>query len=100
MPPEIMFPFLKLTVSDNCKFNIPEKEASRAITATRLLMGDGRGCSLNERMAATSKITTNQKEENPSNKNIPPAKCAPMVPHRFWAVPNDPVTSQNNLSEG
>ena len=31
-----------------------------------LLIADDRGCSLNERMAVTSKMATNQKEENPS----------------------------------
>jgi hypothetical protein len=66
-----------------CKCNMPEKEMSNTRVVTTLLIVDGSGFSINDRVPMTTKITTSQKDEYPRTEDKPPAKCAPRVPKRF-----------------
>lgn len=69
-PPAI----LGLATEARCRCNIPEKEVSKTRVVITLLMVDGRGFSINERVPITTKMTSSQKDEYPSTENRPPAR--------------------------
>lgn len=83
-----------------CKPRIPEKEKMRNRLARILFCGDEKVWPRKERKAMLRKMATNQNEEKPRRKNIPPARWAPTVPKRLWASPARPDLSQNRGSAG
>lgn len=70
-PPAIILGF---ATEARCRCSIPEKEVSKTSVVITLRTVDGRGFSINERVPITTKMTTSQKDENPSTENNPPAR--------------------------
>ena len=83
-----------------CKPRIPENEKMRNRLAIMLFLGDEKVWFRKERKAKLRKMATSQNEEKPSRKKIPPARWAPTVPKRLWALVAPPDLSQNRGSAG
>lgn len=65
-----------------------------------LLTGDDGARPLNAMRDRVKKINGAQNAPRPRRSKRPPDRCAPTVPNRLCALPNEPATFQNSLSWG
>jgi hypothetical protein len=77
-----------------------ENDIVRIAAAMIRLNGGDKERPLKEKKEAAREKTTSQNEATPRTEMMPPAMCAPTVPRRLCAFPNDPDTFQKTLSAG